>query len=112
MKNTYKVYWADVAEQDLIEIIEYIAEDSPVAAKRVFKNITERADHLCHPPEKCQVVPELLDQGITNYREMIVAPWRIIYKIEKKDVYVLSVIDGRRNVEDVLLYRLATRKLR
>ncbi|MBN2341155.1 MAG: type II toxin-antitoxin system RelE/ParE family toxin [Deltaproteobacteria bacterium] len=112
MKNTYKVHWADVAELDLVEIIEYIAEDSPVAAKRVFKNITERAESLCHTPEKCRVVPELLDQGITNYREIIVAPWRIIYKIEKKDVYVLSVIDGRRNVEDVLLYRLATRKLR
>ena len=112
MKNIYKVHWADVAELDLIEIIEYIAEDSPTAAKSVFKNITERAERLCHTPEKCRVVPELLDQGITTYREMIVAPWRIIFKIEKKNIFVLSVIDGRRNVEDVLLYRLATRKLR
>ena len=112
MKNIYKVHWADVAELDLVEIVEYIAEDSPTAAIRVFKNITERAERLCHTPEKCRVVPELLDQGITTYREMIVTPWRIIYKIEKKHVFVLSVIDGRRNVEDVLLYRLATRKLR
>lgn len=112
MKNTYKVHWADVAELDLLEIVEYIAEDSPTAAKSAFKNITERAERLCHTPEKCRVVPELLDQGITTYREIIVAPWRIIFKIEKKNIFVLSVIDGRRNVEDVLLYRLATRKLR
>ena len=112
MKSTFKVHWADVAESDLIEIVEYIAEDNPSAARRVFKEITERAEHLCHTPEKCRVVPELLDQGIAIYREMIVAPWRIIYKIEKKNVFVLSVIDGRRKVEDVLLYRLATRKLR
>ena len=112
MKGIYKVHWTDVAELDLVEIVEYISEDSPSAAKSVFKNITERAEQLYHTPEKCRVVPELLDQGITTYREMIVAPWRIIFRIEKKDIYVLSVIDGRRNVEDVLLYRLATRKLR
>ena len=112
MKGIYKAHWTEIAESDLIEIVEYIAEDNPIAAKRVLKEITERAERLCHTPEKCRVVPELFDQGIATYREMIEAPWRIIYRVEKKSVFVLSVIDGRRNVEDVLLYRLATRKLR
>ena len=95
-----------IAELDAINLYEQLA------AATSDENITARAERLCHTPEKCRVVPELLDQGITTYREMIVAPWRIIFKIEKKNIFVLSVIDGRRNVEDVLLYRLATRKLR
>jgi len=37
---------------------------------------------------------------------MVIKPWRVIYRIEKKCVYVVSVIDCRRNVEDVLLERL------
>ena len=112
MKNMHGVIWTDVAESDLIEIIEYIAEDSPITAKRILKTIRERVEQLCHSPKKYRVVPELLDQGIAIYHEMIVAPWRIIFKMEKRNVFVLSVIDGRRNVEDVLLQRLTTRKLR
>jgi hypothetical protein len=57
-------------------------------------------------PEKGRMVPELKDQGIAEYHELIVSPWRIIYKIEKKQVLVFSVLDGRRKVEDILLQRL------
>jgi hypothetical protein len=39
------------------------------------------------------------------YRELIELPWRIIYKIEEDKVFVLAVIDGRRNMEDILLDR-------
>jgi len=44
------------------------------------------------------------------YREIVTAPWRIIYRISDKNVYVLSVLDARRNVEDILLKRLAYNK--
>ena len=53
-----------------------------------------------------RVVPELLSQGISLYREIVITPWRVIYKIERDRVYIVSVIDSRRNVEDVLLARL------
>jgi len=57
-------------------------------------------------PNRGRVVPELKFYNIITYRELIVAPWRIIYRIENDTVYVLSIIDGRRNVEDLLLARL------
>ena len=57
-------------------------------------------------PEKGRIVPELLEQGLAEYHELIVAPWRIIYKIENRKVLVFSVLDARRNIEDVLLRRL------
>lgn len=61
---------------------------------------------LGNHPERGRIVPELESYGITAYRELIVAPWRIIYQVRGNDVYVLAVVDGRRNVEDVLLDRL------
>ncbi|MBU1534966.1 type II toxin-antitoxin system RelE/ParE family toxin [Myxococcota bacterium] len=97
---------------DLVEILDNIAEDSPVAAKSVLRNIVECANQLSDTPEKYRIVPELLDQGIATYREIIVSPWRIIYKVDRRSVVVLTAIDGRRNVEDILLHRLTTRTLR
>ena len=53
-----------------------------------------------------RIVPELQGQGILIYRELIAVPWRIIYRISDGTVFVLSVIDARQNIEDVLLSRL------
>ena len=106
MKKKFKVVWGDVAENDLIGIIEYIAEDSPATANKILRKIKEKAVSLFHFPQKGRIVPELLEQGIAEYRELIVAPWRVIYKIEKKQVLVFSVLDARRNIEDILLQRL------
>jgi len=39
-------------------------------------------------------------------RELIAAPWRIVYRISDVTVFVLLVIDSRQNVEDILLNRL------
>ncbi|HUU00422.1 MAG TPA: type II toxin-antitoxin system RelE/ParE family toxin [Myxococcota bacterium] len=106
MKKTYKVLWGDVAENDLIGIIEYIADESPANAEKILIKIKHKVSKLFHMPQKGRVVPELLEQGIATYRELIVAPWRIIYKIENKKVLVFSVLDARRNIEDILLRRL------
>jgi toxin ParE1/3/4 len=106
MNTTYKVLWANIAEDDLKNIILHIAEDSPTNASTIFDKIKEKASSLTQFPERGRTVPELQDQGIFLYREFVVAPWRIIYRISDKKVYVLSVLDSRRNVEDILLKRL------
>jgi plasmid stabilization system protein ParE len=106
----YQIVWAAVAESDLKEIIEFIALDSPANAFKILNKIKQSASNLYAFPERGRVVPELQDQGILTYRELIVPPWRIVYRISAKDVYVLSVLDSRRNVEDILLKRLANLK--
>ena len=106
MSTTYKIHWASVAEDDLKSIILYIAEDSQTNARSIFEKIREKASGLMQFPERGRTVPELQDQGIFLYRDLIVAPWRIIYRISDKKVYVLSVLDSRQNIEDILLKRL------
>ena len=109
MTPKYDLIWAAVAENDLKEIIEYIAIDSPAEASRAFKKIKQKASSLYTLPERGRIVPELQDQGILFYHELIVRPWRIIYRISEMKVYVLSVLDARQNVEDILLKRLIYR---
>jgi plasmid stabilization system protein ParE len=111
MKKIYDVIWSETSEKDLMGIVEYIAADSPSNAFEIFKEIKQKASSLYHFPERGRIVPELQDQGIILYRELIVPPWRIIYRISEKAVYVLSVLDSRRNVEDILLRRLISSKL-
>ncbi|NOR04770.1 MAG: plasmid stabilization protein [Deltaproteobacteria bacterium] len=106
MSREYNIIWADIAEKDLKNIIEYIADDSPINALKVFKKIKEKASSLYSFPDRGRLVPELRDQGILQYRELIHSPWRIIYRISESTVYVLSVLDARRNIEDILLKRL------
>lgn len=106
MSDNYQVNWTEVAEKDLKGIIQYIAEDRPAGALKTLKKIKQRASSLYTFPERGRIVPELQDQGILIYRELIIHPWRIIYKISERKVYVLSVLDGRQNVEDLLLKRL------
>ena len=100
------ILWAGVAENDLKEIIEYIAIDSPADALRIFKKIKQNASSLYTLPERGRIVPELQEQGILLYREWVIPPWRIVYRISEMRVYVLSVLDARQNVEDILLKRL------
>jgi len=106
MSTPFKVHWAGIAEEDLKNIILYIAEDNPTNARYIFEKIKETASSLTCFPERGRIVPELQDQGIFLYRELVLAPWRIVYRISDKKVYVLSVIDSRQNVEDILLKRL------
>ncbi len=111
MKKTYLVRWSTSSERDLKDVIEYIAKDGPSGAYEVFKRIKEKTSDLHSFPSRGRIVPELQDQGITQYRELIVAPWRIIYRISEGTVYVLALFDSRRNVEDILFKRLLGFKL-
>ena len=106
MQKKCEVVWAETAENDLLKIIEYIAEDSPSTALKILDKIKKQVTELAAFPERCRVVPELYDHGINIYREMVIDPWRILYRISGSKVFVLSVLDSRRNIEDLLLKRL------
>lgn len=105
----YNVLWSSAAENDLKNILEYIAVDNAGNAIAILRKTKEKALHLNSLPERGGIVPELKDQGILTYRELVMPPWRLIYRISDQNVHMLSVLDSRRNVEDILLERLIDR---
>jgi toxin ParE1/3/4 len=105
MPRKYEVRWAKTAERDLEAIVDYIALDSIDRALNLLTRLRDGAETLVSMPQKGRQVPELFAQGVVTYHELIVAPWRIIYRIGQREVHVLAVIDSRRNLEDILLER-------
>ena len=106
LSRSYAVEFAAVAERDLHAIVEFIAADDPVAAEQVLDRLESSCASLKRLPERGRVVPELAAVGIQTYRELMISPWRVVYRISGTSIYVLAVLDGRRNGEDVLLDRV------
>lgn len=103
---SYKVLWSSSAEKDLNDIVDYIIEKAGInSAYSVYTKIKERAMLLEVSPEQGRGVPEFRAFGF-KYREVIVKPWRMIYKVEESRVKVLMVVDGRRDCEELLFERL------
>ena len=103
--SRYTVEWAFTARDDLEAIVFYLAEDSAINALSVVARIEARAEALVTLPMRGRIVPELRWQGVMTFQELIEKPWRLIYRIEAHRVVVVSVLDGRRNLEDLLLDR-------
>ena len=110
MNPKYEIIWAGVAENDLKTLIDFIAENNPQNELKILKKIKEKASRLYTLPERSRIVPELQEQGILQYRELVIPPWRLIYRISERKIFVLSLIDLRQNVEDILLKRLVFEK--
>ena len=86
--------------------MDYVAQDSPVAAVRCLDRVESRCKGLASQPGRGRVVPELGAVGISIYRELIKVPWRIVYRHDDKLVHVLAVLDARRDLSSLLLERL------
>jgi plasmid stabilization system protein ParE len=110
MIEKYFIKWAAPAGDDLNEIIEYIAQTNSTYAVKVLDKIELAVKKLDMSPQRGRIVPELERYGYILYREIIVDYWRIMYKIENDIVYIMAVIDGRRNVEDIILKKIITRE--
>ena len=100
------IRWAQPAVDDLRDIAQYIAADSQSAAGAFVDRVDKAVRQLGRHPLSGRIVPELQRHNISRYRELILSPWRLFYRYEQDVAIVLAVIDGRRNVEDVLLRRL------
>jgi len=106
MSVVYKVLWTHAAERDLGDITAFIASDNPQNALHVLEKIRNKAASLYSLPEQGRIVSELHSNGIFIYRELIISPWRLLSRIAESNAYVMALLDGRRNVEDILLNRL------
>jgi toxin ParE1/3/4 len=103
----FDVLMTEDAARDLEEICDYIAlHDAPGKADHVLGQIEKAFTRLSESPERGSYPKELLALGSREYREVFFKPYRIIYKIAGGTVYVLLVVDGRRDMQSVLQRRL------
>lgn len=101
-----EVRWAWHAALDLQSIAAFVAQRAPMDARKLLKRLRDRAATLRDMPERGRVVPELARLGVFGLRELVVRPYRILYRHEAGQVSVVAVIDGRRDLMEVLHERL------
>jgi len=103
----FAVLLTNDAARDLNELYDYIAvHDSPRKADYVLEQIEKTFSTLSEFPERGVYPKELLKLGIREYREIFFKPYRIIYRVMDKNVYVLLIVDGRRDMQSLLQRRL------
>ncbi|MDP2817032.1 MAG: type II toxin-antitoxin system RelE/ParE family toxin [Polaromonas sp.] len=103
----YEVVLTEDALRDLEEICDYIAEhDAPAKAAHVLAAIEKLLATLAIFPERSAVTKELLAIGIRDYRETYFKPYRVVYRVVNQQVYVYLIVDGRRDMQALLLRRL------
>jgi toxin ParE1/3/4 len=103
----FAVLLTNDAARDLDEIYNYIAlHDSPQKADHVLERIEKVFSSLSEFPERGVYPSELLALGIREYREIFFKPYRIVYRVIDNIVYVLIVVDGRRDMQSLLQRRL------
>ena len=87
--------WSPLAISRLSEIAKYIAQDNPVAAERWVNKIFALVEKLSDFPERGRMVPEINNKMI---REVISGNYRVIYKLEDREISILTV----RHVKQIL----------
>jgi len=102
----YNVHLTQAAFNDLQAINDYyLMQVNDRVTQQILNDIKTTIGNLAHFPERGSVPTELSITNTTRYRQVITSVYRIIYRIDKQDVYVLMVIDGRRDVLTALMRR-------
>ena len=103
----FSVLLTNDATYDLQELYDYIAQhDSPRKADTVLDRIEGLLEGLAESPERGSYPKELIALGIREYRKVFFKPYRIIYRVIGKKVYVMLIADGRRDMRTLLERRL------
>ncbi len=88
-----KIVWSKEALQQLIEIERFIAKDSPERAVLFVDRLIERAEKIKTFPFKGRIVP---DFSTNEIREVFEKVYRIVYRISKNKLEILTVFEGCR----------------
>ena len=91
-----------LAENDLFEIAEYIAEDNPEAAHRVVEAIQETTTNLATQPEMGRSVESNLYDDLRSLPCGDFPIYQIFYLTLDDDLVVVRVLHGARNIPRIL----------
>jgi len=88
-----RVIWSPLALERVNEIADYIAENNIEAATLFVLDVFGAVERLKTFPNSGNVVPEVKRQ---NIREIIFKNYRVVYRVERKRVSILTVRHGRQ----------------
>jgi toxin ParE1/3/4 len=106
-ETNYKIVWAPAAVNDLDDTLEYIAQrDCVDAAIAVYQKVIGQIESLTTHPQRCRIPHELNKIGVSEYRELVVRPYGVFFRVQNRNIAIVAILDRRRDMEELLLQRL------
>lgn len=97
-----KVIWTNESLNRLIEIEDYISKDNPNRALKFTDRIINRGESLAQFPNKGRIVPEF---SIPEIREILEQNYRIVYRITKTRIEILTIFEGHRLIRTKEIFK-------
>ena len=91
-----RVAWTEHAVEQLDDAMAFIAVDRPGVALEWLELLLGEAERLADFPDSGRVVPEASREDI---REVIVSPYRLVYRRDSDAVFVTMVLHERQHIE-------------
>ena len=88
-----KIVWSPLAVERASEIVDYIAQDKPMAADKWIHTVFSKVYQLRSNPEIGRIVPEINER---QFRELIYGNYRITYHIEARQISILTIRHGKQ----------------
>jgi plasmid stabilization system protein ParE len=109
-----EIEWTPDGVNSLNEILDYYHDRAGEnVASNIYQKILMEIELLEVEEIRTKQTPELKDIGIYDVYELPINPWKVYYKIsdDNKKVFILFILDGRRNLEEVLISKVIDNKL-
>jgi toxin ParE1/3/4 len=89
-----KVELTQSASKDLEQTLQYYTDQGvPDQGRRLVLDILKKSERLAKHPDSGRVVPEF---GMPFLREMIVPPFRVVYRREPQMIWIIRVWRSER----------------
>ena len=95
MSQDFKVLWTENAIKDLLAIKEYISVDSADRAETWILELFNSGESLVSLPTRGRIVPEFKQE---NLRELLIDNYRLVYRIKKSSIEIITVLEGHRQL--------------
>ena len=95
-----KVEWLKGAKNDLIQIYNYIYQDSIYYSIKTVNDIINLTNYLEFSPYMGRKIPE---HNRKTERELIYKSYRIIYRVQSEKVFIRRIWHSARNLPKQLI---------
>jgi len=101
----YEIIFSEDALNDIFDIYYFIAmNDSFDNADKIKNKLIGKAKDLMKFPLRGYSVKEIADT-YPELKETISKPFRIMFEIDFKKVFILAILDSKRDIQEILSER-------
>ncbi len=97
MPRRHKITFAVSAVKDLEDIRQWYADQHvPDVGESLLREVVDHVERLVDFPQSGRIVPEF---GVTQLREIIQPPFRIVYRLDNDRVRVVRIWRSERQLK-------------